>query len=57
MYLITAEGDATKDLFRPINYKVQVVTWEEKCENALTEVISLKGSSVCCTNHGSHLYT
>jgi len=57
MYLITAEGDATKDLFRPINYKVQVVTWGERCENTLTEVISLKGSSVCRTNHDSHLYT
>lgn len=56
MYLITAEGDATRDLFRPINYKVQVVTWGERCENTLTEVISSKGSSVC-TNHGSHLYT
>ena len=56
MYLVTAEGDATRELFRPINYKVQAVTWGERCENTLTEVISSKGSSVC-TNHGSHLYT
>lgn len=57
MYLIIAEGDAAKDLFRPINYKAQVVTWGERCEDTLTEVISLKGSSVCLTNHRSHLYT